>query len=162
MKKILAPSAMLAVVAGAFWAFSSASGAANDAKADIGSPAPDFELKDVYGKTFRLSDFKGKIVVLEWMNRQCPVSHGKQKDGTMAKTYKKYAKDVIWLGIDSATPPSRKITAYMPRRCRSPIRSWAIRTARWADRTGRDDPPYVRDRLEGRPGLFGRDRRQWR
>lgn len=74
----------------------------NSPKAEIGSPAPEFELQDVYCKTFRLSEFKGKTVVLEWLNEACPVSRGKHDDGVMQKTYKKYAKDgVIWLGIDS-------------------------------------------------------------
>jgi len=71
-------------------------------KAELGAPAPDFELKDVYGKVFRLADFKGKIVVLEWINQECPVSKGKHENGTMQKTYKQFAvRDVVWLAIDS-------------------------------------------------------------
>ena len=43
------------------------------AAATVGQPAPDFMLKDTSGKTVRLSDFKGKHVVLEWTNPGCPL-----------------------------------------------------------------------------------------
>mgnify|MGYP005840151297 CR=1 FL=1 len=71
-------------------------------KVTVGEAAPDFELKDVYGKSFRLGDFKGKVVVLEWINQACPVSRGKHDDGVMQKSYKRYAsRGVIWLAVDS-------------------------------------------------------------
>lgn len=70
--------------------------------AEIGKLAPEFSLQDAYGKAFTLSEFKNKIVVLEWMNPGCPVSRGQQADKVMQKTYAKYAgKGVVWLGIDS-------------------------------------------------------------
>ena len=72
-------------------------------KAEVGAPAPGFSLPDTYGKTFTLSEFKGKTVVLEWVNQKCPVSRGKHDDKTMQTTYAKYAaKGVVWLGIDSS------------------------------------------------------------
>ena len=43
------------------------------AAATVGQPAPDFTLNDTNGKTVRLSDFKGKHVVLEWTNPGCPL-----------------------------------------------------------------------------------------
>jgi peroxiredoxin len=77
-------------------------GAEGAKKAELGSAPPGFELKDVFGKAFKLSDFKDKIIVLEWINQECPVSLGKHENGTMQKTYKKYAaKDVVWVAIDS-------------------------------------------------------------
>jgi peroxiredoxin len=80
-----------------------------------GQPSPDFALKDVYGKEFKLSEFKGKIVVLEWVNKDCPVSHGAHAKQEMQKTYKKYAgKGVVWLAIDStetATPEANRVYA---------------------------------------------------
>ncbi len=76
--------------------------AAGGKAAEVGQKAPDFALKDVYGKEFKLADFKDKIVVLEWINKDCPVSHGTHEKQQMQKTYKKYAaKGVVWLGIDS-------------------------------------------------------------
>lgn len=76
---------------------------ASEAKtAKVGEPAPDFKAKDVYGKAFTLSEFKDKIVVLEWINQDCPVSKGAHDKGTMQEVYKKYAgKGVVWLGVDS-------------------------------------------------------------
>jgi hypothetical protein len=69
----------------------------------IGAPAPDFTLKDVDGKAVKLSDYKGKIVVLEWFNPTCPFSqsaHG--KDGALHEMPSKVASDgVVWLTINS-------------------------------------------------------------
>jgi peroxiredoxin len=74
----------------------------SDSKAKVGEKAPDFELKDVYGKSFKLSEFRDKIVVLEWVNKDCPISRGAHKKGIMQETYKKFAeKDVVWIGIDT-------------------------------------------------------------
>jgi len=69
-------------------------------KAKIGAPAPAFSLQDTGGKTVNLADFSGKIVVLEWVNPECPyvVRHYNLKTmNTLADKYKD--KDVIWLGI---------------------------------------------------------------
>jgi len=72
-------------------------------KAEIGKPAPKFKLPDVYGNEISLDQFKGKIVVLEWMNRNCPVSKGAHTRNEMQDTYKKYAgQGVVWLAIDSS------------------------------------------------------------
>lgn len=68
----------------------------------IGQPAPAFELKDTSGKTVKLADFKGKHVVLEWVNPGCPfvVKHyGSQNMQGLQKTYT--AKDVVWLSVNS-------------------------------------------------------------
>lgn len=68
----------------------------------VGSPAPDFRLKDSFGKEFTLSEFKGKPVVIEWVNQDCPVSRLAHEKGKMQNIYKKFApKGVIWLGVDS-------------------------------------------------------------
>jgi peroxiredoxin len=77
--------------------------AASAAKvAEIGQTAPDFALKDIYGKEFKLSEFKGKILVLEWMNRTCPVSTGAHEKQQMQRVYRQYAgKGVAWLAVDS-------------------------------------------------------------
>ena len=83
-------------------------------KAEIGKPAPDFKLKDIYGKTYTLSEFRGRIVVLEWMNQDCPIWRGKARElnATYKKLVVKKAKPnrpvkenvstgVVWLCIDS-------------------------------------------------------------
>ncbi|MBY0308719.1 MAG: redoxin domain-containing protein, partial [Phycisphaerales bacterium] len=74
----------------------SATAAAYAAPVKVGETAPDFALKDTEGKEVKLSDFKGKIVVLEWFNPGCPfiVKHH-EKMNTMTKLAKDYKdKDV--------------------------------------------------------------------
>lgn len=70
--------------------------------ATLGQSAPDFALTDVNGKTVKLSDFKGKHVVLEWTNPGCPfvVKHyGSNNMQTLQAEAK--AKGVVWLSINS-------------------------------------------------------------
>jgi peroxiredoxin len=79
-----------------------ASSGSQQATAKLGSPAPDFKLKDSFGKEFTISEFKGKPVILEWINQDCPVSKGAHEKKNMQNVYKKYAdKGAVWLGIDS-------------------------------------------------------------
>jgi peroxiredoxin len=71
--------------------------------AEIGKPAPKFTLPDVYGNDVSLDQFKGKIVVIEWVCHTCPVSNGSHDKKQMQDTYKKYAgQGVVWLAIDSS------------------------------------------------------------
>jgi peroxiredoxin len=73
------------------------------AHAAIGSPAPDFKLTDADGKTHSLSDAKGKIVVLEWINHECPVVNRCHKANMMVDTLKKFeGKPVVWMAVDSS------------------------------------------------------------
>ncbi len=82
-------------------------GAASAAAADIevGKPAPNFSAQDASGKTRSLSEFKGKFVVLEWFNPDCPFSKKQYADGAIQQLQKQYTdKGVVWLTIDSAAP----------------------------------------------------------
>ena len=79
--------------------------AAPSALAEDAEKAPDFQLKDVFGKSHKLSDFKGKWVVLEWTNYACPFvkkqyhpSHRKMQ--SLQATYT--GKGVVWLTICSS------------------------------------------------------------
>lgn len=64
--------------------------------------APPFSLTDQNGKTVALSDFAGKIVVLEWTNPDCPFVKRHHKAGTMEKLAQKFStQNVVWLGINS-------------------------------------------------------------
>ena len=65
--------------------------------------APDFSLKNYDGKEFKLLDFKGKIVVLEWINPECPfVRYHYEKKSTIKELAKKYKeKKIVWLAINS-------------------------------------------------------------
>lgn len=76
---------------------------ANAQDARIDRNAPSFSLKDSQGKTHSLSDYKGKYVVLEWINFDCPFVKKHYESGNMQKLQKEYtAKGVIWLSICSS------------------------------------------------------------
>lgn len=71
----------------------------------IGSQAPNFQLPDANGKTQSLSQFKGKVVVLEWNNPGCPYVKKHYGSGNMQKTQAAAKKDgVVWLSINSGAP----------------------------------------------------------
>jgi peroxiredoxin len=75
------------------------------AETEVGKPAPNFTLPDTNGKTRSLSDFKGKFVVLEWYQPDCPFVGKHYKSRNMQSLQKEYtAKGVIWLSIDSSAP----------------------------------------------------------
>jgi peroxiredoxin len=68
----------------------------------VGDSAPDFTLTDSAGNQVSLSDFEGKIVVLEWLNPDCPFVQRHYKAGTMKDLATEYgAKGVVWLTINS-------------------------------------------------------------
>lgn len=70
-----------------------------------GQPAPDFTLTDSDGKAHKLSDFAGKVVVLEWLNHGCPFVKKHYDSGNMQKLQKKYTGEgVVWLSIVSSAP----------------------------------------------------------
>ena len=67
---------------------------------EVGSPAPDFKLQGT-----SLASFKGKVVVLEWLNHGCPFVKKHYSSGNMQALQKKYtAKNIIWLSIISSAP----------------------------------------------------------
>lgn len=75
------------------------------ATAQTGSKAPAFELTDLSKKLHRLSDYAGKIVVLEWFNPGCPFvkyAHSKGPLKDLAKQLKGH--DLVWLAINSSAP----------------------------------------------------------
>lgn len=71
---------------------------------ETGKPAPDFTLADENGKAVKLSDYKGRTVVLEWLNEGCPFVQKHYHDsGNMPALQKKYTdKKVVWLSIVSS------------------------------------------------------------
>jgi peroxiredoxin len=77
------------------------------ADAQVGKPAPDFSAKDVDGKTHKLSDYKGKILVLESYNFDCPFCANHYKTGAMQDTQEwAKSKGVVWLLVNSASAKS--------------------------------------------------------
>jgi len=68
----------------------------------VGSTAPSFTLLDQNGKSVSLSDYAGKIVVLEWFNEHCRFVQRHYKAGDISQTAGKFAPDgVVWLAINS-------------------------------------------------------------
>src|SRR5213595_3532360 len=68
----------------------------------VGSAAPDFSALDTNGKTHSLSEYKGKYVVLEWFNPECPFVKKHYGTSNMQNLQKQYTdKGVVWLTIDS-------------------------------------------------------------
>jgi peroxiredoxin len=73
--------------------------------ATTGKPAPAFQAKDVNGKTVKLSDFRGKTVVLEWTNHECPFVQKHYKSGNMQTLQKQAgAEGIVWLTLLSSAP----------------------------------------------------------
>jgi len=100
MKKTLTLLAAMAVTVSAF-------------AVEIGKPAPDFTGTDITGKTVKLSDYKGKIVVLESYNSDCPFCHNQYSGATQALQKDLTGKGVVWLLINSVSPrnPSHRTDA---------------------------------------------------
>ncbi len=70
-----------------------------------GAPAPAFACKDSAGRTRTLSEFRGRAVVLEWTNRQCPFVRKHYDGGHMQALQKKYTgQGVAWLSVVSSAP----------------------------------------------------------
>ena len=85
-------------------AFAAVLGAALSCQAaEIGKPAPDFSLPGLTAPAVTLSQYKGKTVVLEWVNEGCPFVHKHYGAKNMQSLQKKYtAKGIVWLSISSS------------------------------------------------------------
>ena len=72
---------------------------------EVGQAAPDFSLPDTNGQTHQLSQYKGKWVVLEWYQPDCPFVRKHYGAGNMQALQKEFTgKGVVWLSIDSSAP----------------------------------------------------------
>lgn len=92
-------------------------------KAEIGAAAPDFKLTSVEGTEHSLSEFRGKFVVLEWTNYDCPFVRKHYEPGHMQGLQKEFtSKGVIWLSICSSAPGKQGHFS---------IGEWKSRITRW-------------------------------
>src|SRR5919108_261858 len=90
--------AMTIVILGAGMQFATA-------QAPIGAAAPPFTLTDSNGRNLSLADFKGKTVVLEWTNHECPYVGKHYRGNNMQALQKKWtAQGVVWLSVISSGP----------------------------------------------------------
>jgi peroxiredoxin len=71
----------------------------------VGQPAPAFSLPDASGRSVALADLKGRTVVLEWINPQCPFVRKHYGAQNMQSLQKRYTgQGVVWLAIQSTHP----------------------------------------------------------
>lgn len=108
--------------------------------AESGRPAPEFSVTDIAGKTHRLSDYRGKIVVLEWLNPACPYVTRHYRSGNMPATQAAAAEaGAIWLQVNSTAMGDLD----------------AAKTQEWQKKQGVVATAYLRD-VEGKLGrLYG-------
>jgi len=104
------------------------------AAAVVGEAAPAFTLTDIKGASHSLSDFKGKTVVLEWVNPECPfvVKHYEKSGNIPALQKSATADGVVWLSINSAA--AGKQGDYD-----------AAKVAAWSEKTKAAPTAYLRD-----------------
>jgi peroxiredoxin len=108
----------------------------------VGGSAPDFTGADSQGHTRKLSDSRGKFVVLEWHNNGCPYTQKHYNSGNMQRLQKEWtAKGVVWFTIISSVPGTEgyvtaaEENAYMAKMNASP-------TAALLDSTGQIGKRY--------------------
>lgn len=72
---------------------------------EVGSPAPDFSAQDTYGRTHTLFQYKGRFVVLEWHNRECPYTRKHYESGNMQRLQREWtSRGVVWFTVISSAP----------------------------------------------------------
>lgn len=75
------------------------------ADATVGKPAPGFQVSDTRGRKVDLASLKGKFVVLEWWNHQCPFVQGQYDSGKMQAQQKAWtSRGVVWITVCSSAP----------------------------------------------------------
>ena len=73
-----------------------------------GDQAPDFTGTDSHGQTHKLSEYRGKFVVLEWHNNGCPFTKKHYESGNMPRLQKEWTnKGVVWFTVISSSPGSQ-------------------------------------------------------
>jgi peroxiredoxin len=76
-----------------------------DAAPGVGSPAPEFAGVDSNGTSHQLSDYRGKTIVLEWTNHDCPYVRKHYSTGNMQSLQKRATeRGVVWLSVISSAP----------------------------------------------------------
>ena len=99
---------------------------------EIGKPAPDFTATDINGKTIHLSDYKGKIVVIESYNSDCPYCHNQYKTGAMQAMQRDLAaKGVVWLLVNSVNP--KNFSHRTPEQAKAEMAAEKMDVTAWID-----------------------------
>jgi peroxiredoxin len=120
MKRFIAVLGLMAMVGSAF------------AAVEIGKPAPDFSGTDINGKTVKLSDYKGKIVILESYNQDCPYCHNHFATGAMQELQKDMtSKGIVWLMVNSVSPHNSSHRT--PEQARAEWKEQKLNATAWID-----------------------------
>src|ERR1039457_6878387 len=99
---------------------------------ETGKPAPDFTGTDINGKTVKLSDYKGKIVVIESYNSDCPFCNNQYKTGAMQVLQNDLAaRGVVWLIVNSVNP--KNFSHRTPEQARAEMADRKITANAWID-----------------------------
>jgi peroxiredoxin len=99
---------------------------------ETGKPAPDFTGTDIYGKIVKLSDYTGKIVVIESYNSDCPFCHNQYKTGAMQALQEKLATNgVVWLLVNSVNP--KNFSHRTPEQARKEMAAEKMDVTAWID-----------------------------
>ncbi|MGH7975062.1 MAG: redoxin domain-containing protein [Limisphaerales bacterium] len=99
---------------------------------EVGKPAPDFTGTTINGKTIHLSDYKGKIVVIESDNPDCPYCHDQFKTGAMQELQKDLTgKGVVWLLVNSVN--SKNFSHRTPEQARQEMSAEKMHVTAWID-----------------------------
>ena len=135
--------------------------------ASAGQPAPNFTVTDTQGKPVQLADFKGRYVVLEWTNPQCPFVRNHYNTKNMQTLQESWGpRGVVWLSIDSSNKSSweymapAKLDAWMHERGATPKAVLVDSESAVGEAlSGQDHAAHVRDRPGGQDRLCRGDRR---
>lgn len=117
-----------------------AAGGLARAAVESGRPAPDFAFTDLEGRARTLAEFRGKVVVLEWLNPSCPYVVRHYRSGNMQGTQAAAAADgAVWLQVNSTAMGDLE----------------PAKSVEWQKKQGVTATAYIRD-AEGKIGrLFG-------
>jgi peroxiredoxin len=108
--------------------------------AELGKPAPDFTLTDTDGATHHLAEYRGKTVVLEWFNADCPFSKFAHTTGELKDTARQVMRDdLVWFSINSSAPGKQGNGVDRNKRAKS---NYAVPNAILLDETGATGHAY--------------------
>jgi peroxiredoxin len=106
--------------------------AATVSAVEVGKPAPDFTGTDINGKTVKLGDYAGKIVVIESYNSNCPFDANQYKTGAMQALQKDMAaKGIVWLLVDSVN--TKNFSYRVPEQARQEMAAQKMDVTAWID-----------------------------
>jgi hypothetical protein len=98
MEEIMKRNLLWGLVAAVLFTFSA------DAQ-KVGNPAPEFQATDSNGQVHKLSEYRGKFVVLEWHNNGCPYTRKHYESGNMQRLQREWtSRGIIWFTVISSAP----------------------------------------------------------